>query len=270
MKKLSSSTNNYMHKKQLPHRCTASSGWLWRFCNRHGIRGLRLQGEKLSADTEAPEPFKKELQDVMELEGLTLEQIYNCDETGLYYKMLPTKTLATKAEKNASGMKKQKEQVTLLACSNASGSHKLPLLFIGKAANPRCFKNVNKAALPVVYKSQKNAWADAAIFTDWFNCHFVPSVKKHLIQRGLTPKALLFLDNAPAHPDCCVLVSHDKAIKAMFLPPNTTALIQPMDQGVLEALKRRYRRSMLQKLLLQDQAGQSVIECIKSIKMWCT
>ena len=31
---------------------TASSGWLWHFCNRHGIRGLRLQGEKLSVDTE--------------------------------------------------------------------------------------------------------------------------------------------------------------------------------------------------------------------------
>ena len=38
--------------------------------------------------------------------------------------------------------------------------------------------------------------------------------KKHLIQRGLTPKALLLLDNAPAHPDCSVLVSHDRAISA--------------------------------------------------------
>ena len=140
-------------------------------CNRHGIRGLRLQGEKLSADT-------------------TLEQIYNCDETGLYYRMLPTRTLAAKTEKNASGMKKQKERVTLMACSNGSGSHKLSLLFIGKVANPRCFKHVNKTALPVVYKSQKNAWADAAIFTDWFNCHFVPSVKQYLIQRGLTPKTI--------------------------------------------------------------------------------
>ena len=56
-----------------------------------------LQGKKLSADTEAPEPFKKELQDVMECEGLTLEQIYSCEATGLYYNMLPTKTLAIKA-----------------------------------------------------------------------------------------------------------------------------------------------------------------------------
>lgn len=109
-----------------------------------------------------------------------------------------------------------------MACSNASGSHKLPLLFIGKAANPRFFKHVHKTALPVVRKSQKNAWADAAIFTEWLNCHFVPLVKQHLIQMGLTPKALLLLDNAPAHPDCSALVSQDNATKAMFLPPNTT------------------------------------------------
>ena len=140
-----------------------------------------------------------------------------------------------------------------MACSNASGSRKLPLLFIGRAANSRCFKNVNKAVLPVVYKPEMNAWVDAAIFTDWFNCHFVPSVKKHLIQ---TPQVLLFLDNAPAHPDCSVLVR----------PPNTTALVQHMNQGVLEALQRRYKKSMLQKLLLQNQAARSVIEC----KMWCT
>ena len=64
-----------------------------------GISGLCLQGEKLSADTEVHDPFKKQLQDVMGREGLTLEQIYNCDETGLYYRMLPTRTLATKTNK---------------------------------------------------------------------------------------------------------------------------------------------------------------------------
>ena len=90
---------------------TASSGWLWHFCNRHGIRGLRLEGEKLSADTEASEPFKKELQDVMEREGFTLKQIYNCDETGLYYKMLPTKTLATKAEKMHQAWKNRRNEL---------------------------------------------------------------------------------------------------------------------------------------------------------------
>ena len=49
----------------------ASRGWLWRFCNRHGMRQLSIQGEKLSSDMTAPDPFKKELQDLIEKEHLT-------------------------------------------------------------------------------------------------------------------------------------------------------------------------------------------------------
>ena len=84
----------------------ASRSWLWRFCNRHGIRQLSLQGEKVSSNTSCIEPFKEELQQLLERESLTLEQLYNCDETGLYYRMLPNKTLASRSEKEASGMKK--------------------------------------------------------------------------------------------------------------------------------------------------------------------
>ena len=107
-------------------------------CKRHGIRELSLLGEKLSADATAIDPFKRKLQEVME-KGLTLEQLYNCDETGMYFRMLPAKTLASRYEKGAEGMKKQKDCVTLMACSNATGSS---LILISKSANPRCFKNI--------------------------------------------------------------------------------------------------------------------------------
>ena len=98
---------------ELDSEFTASKGWLWRFCKRHGIRELSLQGEKLSADATAIDPFKRKLQEVMEKEGLTLEQLYNRDETGLYYRMLPAKTLASRYEKGAEGMKKQKDRVSV-------------------------------------------------------------------------------------------------------------------------------------------------------------
>ena len=169
----------------------ASRGWLWRFCNRHGIRQLSLQGEKLSSDTTEAEPFKEQLQQLMERENLTFNNLYNCDETGLIYRMLPEKILTIRSEKNAEGMKKQKDHIILMACSNSTGSHKLPLMFIGKAANPRCFKNVNKAALPVTYYSQKNAQVNSEIFLNWFHHHFVPAVTKHMKDSNL-------LDNAPA------------------------------------------------------------------------
>ena len=33
----------------------ASKGWLWRFCHRHGVRNLSLQGEKVSNNDPAVE-----------------------------------------------------------------------------------------------------------------------------------------------------------------------------------------------------------------------
>ena len=43
--------------------------------------------------------------------------------------------------------------LTVLGCTNATGTHKLKPVLIGKSAKPRCFKNVNMDALPVTYKS---------------------------------------------------------------------------------------------------------------------
>ena len=50
--------------------------------------------------------------------------------------MLPEKILAARTEKEATGMKKQKQRITHMACSYATGTHKLPLMFVGKAQNP--------------------------------------------------------------------------------------------------------------------------------------
>ena len=68
----------------------------------------------------------------------------------------------------------------------------------------------------------------------------VPTVHDELSKVGLPPKAVLVLDNCPAHPDAEELIRDDGNIFAHFLPPNVTSLIQPMVQGVLIALKRRY------------------------------
>ena len=161
--------------------------------------------------------------------------------------------------------KKAKDRVTINACANASGTIKLPLLLIGKAKNPRCFRNLNKEALPVVYRSQKNAWVDRDIFRDWFfNC-FVPETKQRLSELGQEEKAILFLDNCSAHPSEDELVSADGKITAKFLPPNVTALVQPMDQGVLESIKRVYKKSILRDLI--SQSTFTIEDFLKRIDM---
>lgn len=244
---------------------TASSGWLDRWKKRYGIRQLEICGEKLSADSEIVAKFCEKFQNIIQQENLTLDQVYNCDETGLNYKMLPSKTLASQEEKAAPGLKKSKERVTVLAAANASGHHKLQLMVIGKAAKPRALKNITKSALPVTYTNQKSAWMDKTIFKRWFFEDFVPETKKYLKKNGLPMKAILTLDNAGCHPDEDELTSD--GIRTLFLPPNVTSLIQPMDQGVLEAMKKKYRRRLLQSLLQATEGEVTVSDFLKKITM---
>ncbi|XP_036325161.1 jerky protein homolog-like [Rhagoletis pomonella] len=166
------------------------------------------------------------------------------DETALFWKKLPDKTLALRTEKTAPGRKIGKERITLLVCCNASGEHKLKLLMIGKAKNPRVFKQVK---LPLEYANSKNAWMTEMIFRNWFKNSFVVQVRKHLKEKNLPVKALLLLDNTTCHP--LSLASSEEDICVMFLPPNCTALVQPMDQNAIRILKVNYRKSFLSFML---------------------
>lgn len=250
---------------------TASQGWLGKWKARHGIRQLTVSGESLSGNKTASEDYKKKIKEIIGQEHLSPEQIYNADETGLFYKMMPGKTLASKIDDAAKGYKKNKDRITLLVCSNATGRHKLPLLLIGKSAKPRAFKNVNMESLPVIYRSQKSAWMNSKLFKDWFFENFVPNVEKHLRELGLPSKAILFLDNAPSHPAETELIKGNICVK--FFPPQTTSLIQPMDQGVIENIKRLYKRQLVGKLLEDDlsendnASSNSVIATLKSINI---
>lgn len=241
---------------------TASNGWLHRWKTRYGIRQLNITGEKLSCDHEIVVSFKEDIKNLIEKENLSLEQLFNCDETGLNFRMLPNKTLAYREEVSAPGYKKNKDRVTLMACANATGNCKLDLVLIGKSAKPRAFKHIDIYNLPVIYRNQRSAWMDAKIFTEWFHMKFVPEVEIFLQENNLPRKAILLMDNCPAHPDVENMVSGE--IKALFLPPNVTPLLQPMDQGVLENLKKNYKRKLLKNLITEIEDGKTVVECLKA------
>ena len=129
----------------------ASNGWLNNFQHRYRIHQLAIQGETLSAKADLVQPFKDNLSRIIEEEGLTVNLVYNCDETHLFWKALSTKTLASCKECKTPGYKDSKGRVTTLACANATGEHKLRLTIVGKAKNPRALKNVSRSVLPVRY-----------------------------------------------------------------------------------------------------------------------
>ena len=54
--------------------------------------------------------------------------------------------------------------------------------------------------------------------------------------KGLTFKVLLVLDNAPGPPQ---YLQHEN-VDVVFKPKNTTALRQPLDQGIISTFKALY------------------------------
>lgn len=249
---------------------TASAGWLFRFRKRHNIVNRKMCGESLSADASAVEPFKKKLHSIMKEEGLGLNQVYNADETGLCWRALPDNTQASKSIRNTPGRKISKERVSALLCANADGSHILKTVIVGKSKQPRAIKNI-MSNLPVHYYHSKNAWFTANITSDWFHNYAVPEIRHQMEKSNTEVKAIILLDNAPAHPDEKKLCSADGKIICLFLPPNTTSLMQPMDQGVIYTAKRLYRKRFLSEVFEveestdgEDRRAEKTLQNIKS------
>ena len=158
--------------------------------------------------------------------------------------MLPDGTLAFVNDKRKGG-KKSKERVTVLFTASMTGEKKQPLV-IGKSFRPRCFKNIK--TLPVEYQSQNSSWMTAVIFSQWLG-----RWDEHL--RGRKRKILLLLDNASCHKvDHLIALTN---IELCYLPANTTAILQPMDQGIIQAVKKHYKSFMSHKIVEELDKAES-------------
>ena len=199
-----------------------SCGWLERFKQRHGISFKHVCGEEKSVDINSNEMEEWQRTLSILLKEYMPEDVYNADETAIFYRLLPDKTLEFK-NVNCHGGKQSKERITALVCANMNGTDKLPLYILGKSAKPRCFKNVK--SLPTGYDANKKAWMTGELFTKWV----VKFDKKCQRQRR---RVALIVDNCPAHPRIKGL----QAVTLHFLSPNTTSRTQPMDQGIIRTL----------------------------------
>ncbi|KRX75060.1 N-acetyltransferase 6 [Trichinella sp. T6] len=63
-------------------------------------------------------------------------------------------------------------------------------------------------------------------------------------------------------PTLCALNFSD-----LFQPPNTSSLIQPMDQAVIQSLKKRYRKELLRRIILSKPDGSDLASQLKSINL---
>lgn len=223
----------------------ATTGWFCRWKTRNGVVYKRLHGEKKDADISNADRW---LTDVLPslFNEYKPEDIFNCDETGIYYRAMPDGTLAHKTEAT-SGSKTAKDRITALVCANMTGTDKRKLLVIGKSKSPRCFRGTG-ATLQVKYDANANAWMTSSIFCDWLNA-FDDDMKRQC------RKVIVVVDNCSAHPnDADKNLQH---VKLVFLPPNTTSCIQPCDMGIIRNLKAYYRRRVLEKIIAEIDCSET-------------
>lgn len=229
----------------------ASNGWLQNFKKRNELIFRKVCGESAKVDDGVCTQWKDKLAELCA--GYEPDNVYNADETGLFFKCLPDKTLSFKGDK-CHGGKNSKHRLTVMLGANCTGTHKLKPLVIGKAKKPRCFKNVSE--FPTDYVANTKAWMNCDAFGAWLQ-----SLNKEMKKKR--KKICIFIDNCTAHGDTPKLSN----IKIEYLPPNTTSKLQPLDQGIIRSFKVNYRKEVVQQFL-RDMESRSPTNINVLDAMW--
>nr|XP_037280485.1 tigger transposable element-derived protein 6-like [Rhipicephalus microplus] len=166
------------------------------FASRHAIVAKVISGEAAavnSVTTSSRLLSNKEL-----LSQYKPSDIYNANETALFYEMLPSKTLNFKSQK----------------CHGGKHSK--------RSKKPRCFKGNRR--LPVSYTANFMSWVMRTIFSSWLQ-FFDADMRK------ANRSVCLLLDNCSAHH---VDVRFGN-VCLVFFPPKCTSVLLPFDQGGIPA-----------------------------------
>ncbi len=166
-----------------------SNGWLDGWRKRHNIKCVALSGEAAGVDPQTVDDWSSRLPSITE--GYELRDIFNADETGLYWRTLPNRSLVGKDE-DRKGIKVCKDRITVMLACSATGEKLMPLV-IGRSQNPRCFKSASQYELGIKWRFNDKAWMTSSIFKEW--CE---SINNMMLLKRRT--ILLFIDNCAAHP----------------------------------------------------------------------
>ena len=141
----------------------------------------------------------------------------------------------------------------------AEGKEGIKPVVILKSETPRCFKQLDKSQLPVSYYSQPKSWMTGEIM------HRILqkiNIKLQSNQRSI----VLLMDNAGCHPED--LPEKYSNIKVVFVPPNTTSALLPLDLGI-KTFKVNYHKLLLQHIIAQVERCSTVHEVVKSVNVLC-
>ena len=120
---------------------------------------VKVCGESGDVSGDTIESWLERLPELVD--GYQKENIWNRDETGVFWKALPDRGFGGRS-KNCKGGKKSKQRITVALFASVAGTKEKPVV-IWNAKTPRCMKWFDKSVQPVDYRSQKRSWMTTEI-----------------------------------------------------------------------------------------------------------
>ncbi|CAE1170047.1 unnamed protein product [Acanthosepion pharaonis] len=112
-----------------------SNGWLMRWKQANNVSFKKFHGESTSADHGSANEWVTNVLPHL-FRGYDPKDVWNCDETGIFYKAMPSGSLRFAGDEQSNGTKVPKDRLTMLQFTNMDGSEKQAVV-VGKSAKPR-------------------------------------------------------------------------------------------------------------------------------------
>lgn len=222
---------------------TASSEWFTNWKRKYGLPytlNTTFPEDNKPPEDSALNQLTMTLTNAVEEESLLRCQIFKCDKSVMHYKSLPGRT--------TSG-----DRVTIMTCSNADGSLKLPLVVLGKSLKSTTLLNLQHC-LPIFYAHQTSTWLDSDALNEWFDTEFTPRVTDFLKARNLPLKAILVAENVPSD---AFQNRPTSELQIHLILHNLSLVIGPIDNESLQCVKLNYAQKLLTAIVAAQQDGEA-------------
>ncbi|CAO1625232.1 unnamed protein product [Sympodiomycopsis kandeliae] len=247
--------------------------WCSAFKKRHPILKAKWNeigapgGSKSLKQDNISEYFTR-LQSTLDEYTIPYDQIYNMDETGFQLNEQTRQFIYTDRVSNPRGFTKhltQQNNITAVEVVRNSSSDPLPVpAYLIVKGNHSIMtgslfkKNANYDNLRII--KTKTGFQSTHTMLDWLQV-FINATKPN----DPCQWRLLLLDGYSGHKSLELeRLAMDNHVLLFSMPPNATALCQPLDVGVFLGLKREYKRLLHESQLRTDQTRFPMTEFVAS------
>ena len=214
--------------------------WFYSFFKRHKGLTLRLsQNVKRSRAAVSHSDVSKYMNQLqVTLDGIPPENIVNYDESNLTDDPGNKKVITRKGVKHVTRIIDHSKSSTSIMMSATASGRLLPPYVVYKAAH---LYDTWREGGPdgCRYNRSNSGWFDSMSFEDWF-------VKVPLQYfKGCEGRKIIIGDNLSSHLSPYIIELCEKHnISFVFLPPNATHLLQPLDVSFFGPMKRTWKKIM--------------------------